>query len=958
MDYYKKQVEKKRKGKKSSKFSSSFDYTGKVKIDMPSPLADTSFDQISKTIDSWHPDKLVILIYPTVQDFTQQRVTPGLHPPFHMAFMEIFNFRACVPYTGEWWEYCNLLSHELTHAWQFHYLDEYDKIYRKVTKNYRAKDIRRLFPLWSIEGWAEHSAGIFQKENPEYYRCIWENAIRQTVCGMDERGLPKLDEMRGEVYYLGRNFKDWMVERYENQKFVELNQMTILEQSFSKAWSKIFLETNAESEDEWQEYLKKKYFRVVYEDSGQYNYLRIPMPKVDGYAGYDNHRIIYYARDEKCGNNIVVTDLNHKKTIKLHRQFEKQSLWYDMGDQPAIKDSLAAFTINCAGQDELHVYRIIAKKHQWKSKHTDSKSKTSDTWTINAKKIKVLRHKTVIIVNQPEIVDSETIAFEGTDINGDVNLYQWNFQTDELIKITDDFYFESCPKKFFDKYLFISNRHDPYSYGLYQINPRTGETVEIFHRKNCYVDQICANERDSLVAFRTVTFDHSPQVYIWNAKTNQITLVYSDYLGVRQILGWRLEGDQLLIIPSLPKGKEKGKVKGLFINDLNLAENLLNKSFAAQLRKAYPVSWQLPYLDYCLVRYKAKADKKLRYAMVTPNNWFVITDATGEYQASFNASGGLSNGKLMYLLWGHYNDLSHRLTKFYRFDSYHLYNRFYNPKYCTKNKFYVNDLVTRDWVPAKFRVQAYYPINLEWGIGASISPGYLSRTYNKWGSRGWSWEIGHIGTPTVGTTIFLTKDAVFRDWWGARHGTYLFAGFYGVYGKIDNKIQPIESYSVFDFRHYLRLGSSRIYWANRLFALKCFGYDQYIYQLDDLYRGKIDYDLISGARQNRGTATVLFQSELRFPLFNWIAFQPAVVSPRSNKGIFGFAIEGALFWYGGDIWFHDLDQMHWFNRAGAKIKIKLNPVLSVNIEHYKYIHDWEDLNLDDRKWGWSIGYDF
>ena len=412
-----------------------------------------------------------------------------------------------------------------------------------------------------------------------------------------------------------------------------------------------------------------------------------------------------------------------------------------------------------------------------------------------------------------------------------------------------------------------------------------------------------------------------------------------------------------MIIPSIPKGKDKGKIKGLFIDDLRLAENKLNKSFICQPRKVYPVSWQLPYLDYCLVRYKAKADKKLRYATLTPDGWWALTDATGEHRASFNVSGGMSGKKLMYFVWGYYHDLSQRMTKFYKFDSYHFYSRIYNQKYCAPEKFYVNDLVTRDWVPAMFRAQVYYPINLEMGVGASITPGYLSRTYNKWGSKGWSWEIGHFSTPTLGTTIFFNKNSVFWDWWGARHGTYLFAGISSQLGQVNDKIQPITGYGMLDLRHYIRLGSSRINWANRVFALKSFGCDQYIYRLGDLYIGRIHHDSISGAWQNWGTSAVLMQSELRFPLLNWIAFQPAIFSPGS-KGAIGFAVEGALFWYGGDVWFPDLDNMHWINRAGAKIKIKVGPALSVNIEHYKYIYDWKDLNLDNRKWGWSIGYDF
>jgi hypothetical protein len=843
--------------------------------------------------------------------------------------MEIFGYRTCVPYSGDWYSFSATLAHELGHAWNYLFLKECEKVRNKILRQSNVEEKRYQIPLWFTEGWAQFSSYTYQKNNYEYLRCLEEQLTRQDVTSITQ-GFKLLEQMEFEVYYNGANFLCWMVERFGPAKMVELQQYIVYFSNFHRAWEWVFKEKLETSQNLWLNHLKEKYYITIYADTlTAADSARIksrPLPgKMAGYVDCDQGNWIYYAPDSKWETKIVVTD-SLKRTIKLYRQFQDKSLWLDPSNKPAIRGNLVAFVNNREGQDELRVYQI---------KSTAKKLK--------AKQIAVLRDKKIISINNPSFIGKAKIVFEGISLNGFSDLYVWNIYNDHLVRLTNDFYTERWPVEFQNKILFVSNRFSPHSWGLYQLDPETKKITEIFVKENTYVDQICAN--DSLVAFRLVTFEHSPRVYVWSPKGGKIYQVYSDFYGVKQIVTF--EKNELVVITAT------GAIKSINLENLSG----FKKSFVCRPKEISNQTWNLPTPtgSYAL----KKADRKLKYSMVD-NDWFYASDITGERRASFNLAAGYeAGGPFLYSAWAYYQNLSKRLQKTYLLEMYQYYFFYYNQEYCAPKGKYENDLITRDWVPARLTCDFYYPLNLEDGFGFSVSPGYLRRNYLYQDYYTGRWHpFTHFSTPTLGFKFYFIKESVFWGWWGQRHGTYLLAGVYTNFGKFNSGIKAIEGYGLVDFRYYYQFGGSRVYWANRFFALKAIGFDQYLYQIDYLYRGYVPYDSISGIRADWGTNAVLFQSEFRFPLFNFVAFQPAIFPPNKQVGIIAFGIDGSLFWYGGDVWLDKIDRMQWVNRAGAAIKIKLNYVWSLKFENYKYIYSKKDLNLSNRRWGIAFEADF
>lgn len=898
---------------------------------LPLPPKDSSWTP--NIVASWRPKKILILIYPSLQDFKQEKVIDAIIPPGLLGFMEILGYRVCVPYSGNWYSFSATLAHEIGHAWNHIYMKECEAIRNKILRQTNFEEMRYVMPLWFIEGWAQFSSYTYQGNNYEYLRCLLEQFTRQDVTSLTQ-GFKVLDQMEFEVYYNGANFLCWMAKRFGNHKLIELQQHIVYFSNFYRAWEWVFKEKLEESQRKWFQYLKDKYYITIYADTlaskDSSRIKSIPLPgRIVGYADYDGSRWIYYTKDSKWDLKVVVTD-SAQRTIKLYRQFQNQSLWLRSDNRPTIKGNLCAFVDNREGQDELIVYQL--------SKSSSKK--------FRSKKIAVLRHKEIISIENPRLINSSQIVFEGIALNGYSDLYIWDFIRDKITRLTNDFYSDRWPTLFSNKILFTSDRLTQHSTGLYQIDLQTKEITEIFAQEHTYVDQICAN--DSLVAFRVVTFEHSPRVYVWSPKDGKIYQVYSTFYGASQIVNFK--DNSLIIIAA------EGDAKAISLDELAKSK----KRFTCQPKKISAYTWLLPHPDYSIDQYRKKMDRRLRYGMVDNSNQFYISDITGERRLSFDGQAGyISGSPFIYYGWVSYQNLSRRLHRVYTFSTYQYYFLYYNQKYCAPNGKFERDLITRDWVPARITYGLYYPINLESGVGLSINPGYLRRIYlrqNDWTGR---WHpFAQFSTPTLGTTVYFEKDAVFWGWWGQRQGTYLLAGVYTQFGKIDSDFKAIEGYGLIDFRYYFQFGGSRVYLANRFFALKAIGFDQYIYQLDYLYRHPPGYDSISGVYWDYGTNAVLLQSELRFPLLNFVAVQPAIFPPNQPKGILAFGVDASLFWYGGDVWFDKIDRLRWLNRAGVAIKIKLDYAISLKFENYKYIYSKKDLNFSNRKWAIALEYDF
>ncbi|MCD6471367.1 hypothetical protein J7K86_02475 [bacterium] len=846
-------------------------------------------------IENWRPEKLVFILYPS-QDFTQQKCFDAILPPGILGFTETLQYRVFVPYTGDYYNYLSTLAHETAHAWMYLFLVEKTRIYREIFRHNRSYSSGLPeYPLWFIEGWAEmFSRDYFQKDHQEYLRClVYEALARSTVIDI-EKPVSSLDQMGFEVYYLGKEFISWMKNRFGMPKMIEFLEQTIIDGNFYLAWKNVYGKPVSYFEKQWHSDLRKKYFKRVYDEEIKPKEEEFSFKiRSNGYVGYDNDLIVYYTPDPKWGARIEVKNLKTGKVITLHRMYQNQSLWYKFSSAPAIKNNKVAIVINRAGQDELLIYRIDKK--------------------FKAHREKVLRSKEIISISRPQFIDDNRIVFEGIALNGYSDIYVWDIKTRKLNRLTNDFYYQKNPVPFGCGYLYVSDLVSMYSNALYWFNLEKKSLTKIYQPKNGYIDQVVVNEKQTLVAFREVSINHSPEIKVWNVKERKIYTVWSDLMGVLQVVSW-IDDSTLVILNA------KGNVEKLIIDWQKVpSERCVVKNVSRN-------NWQLPQATIIT----KKADRKLRYKIFDGQN-FYYSDATGERRLSIKAFlAGEIGHPFVYNLEIGYQNLSQRLEKFYGFKSYQSYLWRYSD----------GIKVVRDKA-TMVSFNYYYPLNLEDAVGFGFSPNVLRRYYSR---RPQTYT-------TIGSIIFayFVKDGVFWDYWGSRHGKYILARIYGDFGI--NGI--LEGYVSGDFRYYLRFGSSRTYLATRFAGLKSFGHDRFLTSLSAVYP-KFYFNPFKEEQVGIGTDFILFQSELRFPLLNYLAFQPSFFG-KSFKLVLRF--DGSIFWYGGDIWFPN-ETMSWKNRVGYSIKLKLNGPLVLRYERYKYVNSWKNFNFKFNKSDLRIEYEF
>ena len=891
---------------------------GNVKPDsMIGPYKGVKFYDTT-TVKNWYDYNRAIVVYPSLQDFTQEKVIPTIMPPGILGFNETINFRVVVPFPGSYNLYKNVLYHELAHAWMFSFM-------ATTAKKCKLRVDASLYqcPLWFVEGWAQFLNRRYNQDfNPDYMSVIEENMVRRGV-GDLEMKVPKLAEMDGmDVYTFGYSFVNWIVDQYGMKKLVKFLSNRPRFYFFEDAWYFTFKKSVEDMEMDWHKSLRYQYFKNVYDDSLNSDKAVEKVkksPLFTGYAYYENGKIAYYTEDPKWGERIEVKDLP-KDSIKdsinvfnVHHIFEDKSLWYREDNPPAISGNLTAIVVNREGQDELRIYRLAVEKVR---RHL----------LTNAKKILVLRSKSILTITAPAFdFSGEKIVFEGIDLKGFSDLYVWDLKTKKIERLVEDYYYDFWPR--FAELngqkviIFASDRASKEKYGLFALNLETKKITCLYQPENqgSFVDQ--PTPYKDLVAFRYIELNHSPRIFIWH--DNKVHQIFSSFEGISQIVGF-MDDTTLLCIKA-------GKLAKIHLQPLETYPTLTteNKEMASG-------TWQI---DTPAKPVKPTREKGWPYKYEVPlGNLPGYATATGEKIWIFDLGFNAGNSQVSYnVLWGTI-DLSSRLQKTYLLHAYQYYN------YRLVKGYDIQAVLDNS---TTFSANFYYPFDIENGIGLGLASGYMRRTYpyrlddialnpglmaerySKKSSsmvydQGWQKYYTYSErSPILETGLYFTHDQTFGSYGEVRRGSYLEIQFDPIF--FQDKI--LEGTFSFDGRYYLQLGNTRALLANRIFCIKSFGMDRRMFVgYSDIYKSLFP-NLLSDVLQ--------LQTEFRFPILNWIAVQPAWCKIGSGSGI-GFRVNGSLYWYTGDTWYGD-EKIEWTTRMGASIKLMVMNNVSLSYDRYRYL---------------------
>lgn len=163
--------------------------------------------ELSEEFNYMPEEPIPIVLYISPGDFRQTDINPYEISQAVGGFTEFYKGRVVVPFTGYWSEFRHVVAHEINHAFIF------DMLYRRSLLNI----ITGGTPLWMMEGLAEYtSIGWDAASEAEFRDMVISNQIVS---------IEQLSRRRDYlVYREGQAIYHFMNERYGREKFREFVQ--------------------------------------------------------------------------------------------------------------------------------------------------------------------------------------------------------------------------------------------------------------------------------------------------------------------------------------------------------------------------------------------------------------------------------------------------------------------------------------------------------------------------------------------------------------------------------------------------------------------------------------------------------------------------------------------------------------------------------------------------------------
>ena len=366
--------------------------------------------------------RIPLILYSSHLHFQQTNTTPGFIPEGVGGFFEFLKGRVVIPSDGNINMFRKVIQHELVHVFM------HAKVYFVNKEHARFNGTSP--PLWFTEGLAEYWSGGWDAQA--------EMVIKDAVLNNYIVPLSRLYTISGSftMYKEGQAILSYISKRYGEEKILLLMENIWKYGKFSEVFRDVIGKSYREFDQEWLYYLKKRYYPLL----KNHDFSRM-ITKTIVKNGF-NFKPAYY-KDEQGEKvvfvanrigyaNIYMTDLRKppnlkKKPVKVlvkgerSSQFETFHLFSSKIDVSA--DGRLVFSSKSGANDALYIYHIpsekIVRKFQWKD---------------------------IVGISSPSFSpDGKKVVFSGLEFNGNKDLYLLNLRTDELTKLTNDFYDDMAP---------------------------------------------------------------------------------------------------------------------------------------------------------------------------------------------------------------------------------------------------------------------------------------------------------------------------------------------------------------------------------------------------------------------------------------------------------------------------------------------------------------------------------
>lgn len=396
-----------------------FYYSGAEELSsIAAGIAEEAFPIMERKFNFTFNEPIPLIIYSSHIHFQQTNILPHFIPEGVGGFFEFMKGRVAIPFMGDLQDFKHVIRHELVHVF----------MHRKVMYHLNNEGINDppLIPLWFSEGLAE----LWSQEWTSQAEMIIRDAVIH-----DELLLLDSYELASKGYLLYKEGESFL--RFFQSKYGDSQIRKILAESgrynyFSQAVSDICGKTYGKIMEEWRNHLKNRIsseenyiidtlanFRqltkkgpntspVIYKDSSGSDHL-IYLSNRSGYTDF-------YSINLESGKE--------QKILKGERKSERESLHFLQTGMDVNRAGILVYVAKSGGADALRLYDFNQRKE-----------------------LKVFSHPKLISISSPcWSEDDHKIVFSAQDFQGRVDLYLWNPNDSDLIRLTKDFFNDRDPR--------------------------------------------------------------------------------------------------------------------------------------------------------------------------------------------------------------------------------------------------------------------------------------------------------------------------------------------------------------------------------------------------------------------------------------------------------------------------------------------------------------------------------
>jgi hypothetical protein len=417
-------------------------------------FAEDSYTALETKFNHTLNHRVPLIFYSSHLHFQQTNTTPGFIPEGVGGFFEFLKGRVVIPSDGSTSQFRHVIQHELVHVFT------HSKIARVLTDHRKPQD--RFPPLWFVEGLAE------------YWSTAWdtqaEMVMRDAVLSDIVVGLSDMDRIYGSflMYKEGQNALEYLASTYGEEKILLLLENFWKETSFNDIFKITTGKTYQEFDKEWLYALKKRYYPLLAHADAPSIVTQSVVSEGFNFKPvvfeYDSTREVYF-----IGNRTGYTGI-YKKNLDA-QQKEDQGVNVIEGEQTnefeafhpfrsridVNKFGVLAFVTKSGENDALHLYDVFTNEVVQTFRFANLVNMGSISWA----------------------PDGKRLAFSSIDMSGNNDLYILDTETQELQKLTNDYYDDRDPawSPRGDQIVFSSDR-TPFgkqgTYNLFVYNLITG----------------------------------------------------------------------------------------------------------------------------------------------------------------------------------------------------------------------------------------------------------------------------------------------------------------------------------------------------------------------------------------------------------------------------------------------------------------------------------------------------